>query len=95
MDEITSLYEKKVDKLLSKMFGDAPSELKAVTKLSLMNNVLTDEMKRTLEGLRDKAIKEAQMIHEEMTMTLDANGNTVPVEESPRQQDIKITYQDI
>jgi len=95
MESLETTYEKKVDKLLSKMFGDAPSELKAITKLTLMNNVLTEDMKRTLEDLRDKAFKEAQMIHEEMTMTLDANGNTIPVEESPRQQDIKITYQDI
>lgn len=94
MEAIETTYEKKIDALLSKMFGESPSELKMVTKLSLMNNVLTDEMKRTLEELRDKAIKEAQMIHDEMTMTLDANGNTIPVEESPRQHDIKVIYHD-
>jgi hypothetical protein len=97
MDEVTSLYEKKVDAMLSKMFGDADSQLKAVTKLSLMNNVLTDEMKATLIQLRDQAFKDAQMINEEMTMTLDASGNVVPiqVEESPRQKDIKVCYYDI
>ena len=96
MDEVTSLYEKKVDAMLSKMFGDADSQLKAVTKLSLMNNVLTDEMKATLIQLRDQAFKDAQMINEEMTMTLDASGNVVPiqVEESPRQKDIKVIYHD-
>lgn len=92
MDQIESLYEKKIDKLLSKMFGEADSQLKAVTKMSLMSNVLTEEMKQTLVALRDQALRDAEMIREEMTMTLDALGNTVPIEESPRQQDIKITY---
>jgi hypothetical protein len=79
MEEITSLYENKVDALLSKMFGDSPSELKAVTKMSLMNNVLTEDMKVTLIELRDKALKEMMMINAEMTMTLDASGNIVPI----------------
>jgi len=96
MDEITSAYEKKVDIMLSKMFGDGDSQLKAVTKMTLMNTVLTDEMKQTLIVLRDQAFKEAQMIHEEMTMTLDASGNVVPIQEelSPRQQDIRVTHHD-
>ena len=97
MDEITSMYEKKVDIMLSKMFGDGDSQLKVVTKISLMNNVLTDEMKATLIQLRDQAFKDAQMVNEEMTMTLDSSGNVVPiqVEESPRQKDIKVIYHDI
>jgi len=97
MDEITSLYEKKIDTILGKMFGDADSQLKAITKLSLMNNVLTEEMKQTLVALREQALKDAQMVEEEMTMTLDTSGNVVPMvrEESPRQQDIKIVYHDI
>jgi len=101
MEEIQSMYEKKVDAMLSKMFGDSDSQLKAVTKLSLMNNVLTDDMKATLVALRDQALKEAEMINEEMQMTLDASGNVVPIqekvalkEESPRQQDIKVIYHD-
>jgi hypothetical protein len=62
-----------------------------------MNNVLTEEMKQTLVALREQAIKDAQMIEEEMAMTLDMSGNVVPMvrEESPRQQDIKIVYHDI
>ena len=94
MEECQSLYEKKIDAMMSKMFGDGDSQLKAITKLTLMNTVLTDDMKQTLIALREQQIKEAQMINEEMTMTLDASGNTVPVELSPRQQDIKITYHD-
>ena len=79
------------------MFGDADSQLKAITKLSLINNVLTEEMKQSLVVLREQAIKDAQMVEEEMTMTLDMSGNVVPLvrEESPRQQDIKIVYHDI
>ena len=96
MDEITSAYEKKVDIMLSKMFGDADSQLKAVTKMTLMNTVLTEEMKETLRVLRDQAFKEAEMIHKEMIMTLDMSGNTVPIQQelSPRQQDIKVIYHD-
>jgi len=45
-------------------------------------------MKQTLIALREQQLKEAQMINEEMTMTLDASGNVVPVE------NIKITYHD-
>jgi hypothetical protein len=96
MDEITSAYEKKVDTMLSKMFGDGDSQLKAVTKMTLMNTVLTDEMKQTLIVLRDQAFKEAEMINAEMTMTLDASGNVVPLQQelSPRQQDIRVKYHD-
>ena len=95
MEEVQSLYEKKIDAMMSKMFGDGDSQLKAITKLTLMNNVLTEDMKHTLIALREQQLKEAQMINEEMTMTLDASGNVVPIEElSPRQQDIKITYHD-
>lgn len=86
-EAIESLYEKKVDTLLCKMFGDLPSELKAITKMSLMNNILTDEMKRTLLDLRDKAFKEAEMINEEMTMTLDGGGNVIPLEKVQRSKD--------
>lgn len=93
MEEVQSLYEKKIDVMMTKMFGEADSQLKAITKLTLMNNVLTDDMKQTLIALKEQALKDAQMINEEMTMTYDASGNTVEL--SPRQQDIKITYHDI
>ena len=96
MEEVQSLYEKKIGAMMSKMFGDGDSQLKAITKLTLMNNVLTEDMKHTLIALREQQLKEAQMINEEMTMTLDASGNVVPIEElSPRQQDIKVIYHDI
>ena len=94
MEEIQSLYEKKIDAMMSKMFGDGDSQLKAITKLTLMNTVLTDDMKQTLIAMREQQRKEAEMINEEMTMTLDASGNVVPLELSPRQQDIKKTYPD-
>ena len=95
MEEVQSLYEKKIDTMMSKMFGDGDSQLKAITKLTLMNNVLTEDMKHTLIALREQQLKEAQIINEEMTMTLDASGNVVPIEElSPRQQDIKVIYHD-
>ena len=96
MEEVQSMYEKKIDAMMSKMFGDGDSQLKAITKLTLMNNVLTEDMKHTLIALREQQLKEAQIINEEMTMTLDASGNVVPIEDlSPRQQDIKVIYHDI
>ena len=93
MEEVQSLYEKKIDLMMTKMFGEGDSQLKSITKLTLMNNVLTDDMKQTLIALREQALKDAEMINAEMTMTYDASGNTVEL--SPRQQDIKITYHDI
>lgn len=80
MEDVQSLYEKKIDAMMCKMFGDGDSQLKAITKLTLMNNVLTDDMKQTLIALREQQLKEAQMINEEMTMTYDASGNVVPIE---------------
>lgn len=101
MDELTSLYEDKVDAMLSKMFGDKPSELKLVTKMTLMNTVLTEDMKKTLLEIRERNRKELEALEEEMTMTLDASGNVVPIpllekkeESSPRQEDMKIIYHD-
>jgi hypothetical protein len=96
MEEVQSLYEKKVDVMMTKMFGEGDSQLKAITKLTLMNTVLTEDMKQTLIALREQAIKDAELINEEMTMTLDASGNVVPIEElSPRQHDIRVQYHDI
>ena len=86
MEECQSLYEKKVDAMMCKMFGDGDSQLKAITKLTLMNTVLTEDMKQTLIALREQQLKEAQMINEEMTMTLDASGNVVPIVELSRVQ---------
>jgi outer membrane protein assembly factor BamD (BamD/ComL family) len=79
MDEVQSLYEKKIDAMMSKMFGDADSQLKAITKMSLMSNVLTEDMKQTLIALKEHAMKDAELINNEMTMTLDSSGNVVPV----------------
>ena len=86
MEECQSLYEKKVDAMMCKMFGDGDSQLKAITKLTLMNTVLTEDMKQTLIALREQQLKEAEMINEEMTMTLDASGNVVPIKELSRVQ---------
>lgn len=94
MDELKDLYETKVDSMLSKMFGDKPSELKLVTKMTLMNTVLTEDMKQTLLEIRQRNLKELKQLEEEMTMTMDASCNVVPIQQSPRQEDIKIIYHD-
>jgi hypothetical protein len=82
--------------MMDKIFGDKPSELKSITKLAIMNKEDTPEVKCLLEQMREDKIKEQEMLLEEMTMTLDASGNVVPIvqELSPRQQDIKIIYHD-
>ena len=55
-------------------------------------------MKKTLLEIRERNRKELEQLEEEMTMTLDASGNIVPIpekeEQSPRQEDMKIIYQD-
>lgn len=78
MCELQSLFEKKVDSMLAKMFGDQSSDIKTVTKLALMNTVLTDDMKETLRQIRQKNLEEAEMLKQELEMTLDASGNTIP-----------------
>lgn len=97
MSDIVSLYEKRIDRMMDKIFGDKPSELKSITKLAIMNKEDTPEVKCLLEQMREDKIKEQEMLLEEMTMTLDASGNVVPIviqELSPRQQDIKVIYHD-
>jgi hypothetical protein len=96
MSDIVSLYEKRIDRMMDKMFGDKPSELKSITKLALMNKEETPEIKCLLEQMREDKIREQAMLLEEMTMTLDASGNVVPIvqELSPRQQDIRVIYHD-
>ena len=102
MSDIVSLYEKRVDKMMDKMFGDKSSELKTITKLTIMNKEETPEIKAIIEQMREDKLREEQMLLEEMTMTLDASGNVVPLatatavaeELSPRQQDIKVIYRD-
>ena len=102
MSDIVSLYEKRVDKMMDKMFGDKSSELKSITKWSIMNKEETPEIKAIIEQMREDKLREQQMLLEEMTMTLDASGNVVPLaqatavaeELSPRQQDIKVIYHD-
>jgi hypothetical protein len=78
MCELQSLFEKKVDAMLAKMFGEDSSDLKTVTKLSLMNTVLTDDMKETLRKIRQKNLEEAEMLKQELELTLDASGNPIP-----------------
>jgi hypothetical protein len=78
MCELQSLFEKKVDAMLAKMFGEDSSDLKTVTKLALMNTVLTDDMKETLRLIRQKNLEEAEMLRQELEMTLDASGNPIP-----------------
>jgi hypothetical protein len=95
MCELQSLFEKKVDSMLAKMFGEDSSDLKTVTKLALMNTVLTDDMKETLRKIRQKNLEEAEMLKQELEMTLDASGNTIPAIEILDDENIVLSTSDI
>jgi hypothetical protein len=95
MCELQSLFEKKVDSMLAKMFGEDSSDLKTVTKLALMNTVLTDDMKETLRKIRQKNLEEAEMLKQELEMTLDASGNTIPAIEVLDDENIVLSTSDI
>lgn len=100
MSDIVSLFEKRVDRMMNKMFGEGNNELKTITKLAIMNDKNTPEIQSILEQMRERVKEEQAMLLEEMTMTLDASGNVVPLvvdkkeELSPRQEDIKVIYHD-
>jgi len=76
---MTSLKEKQVDKFLDKIIGGGDDALRVVTKLALMNKELTPEIVETIEMLRNQNAEDAKSINEELSMTLDASGNLVPI----------------
>jgi hypothetical protein len=77
---MTSLKEKQIEKMLDKLFGDADPTLRIVSKLALTNTELTPEIISTVEYLKKQNEEEAKALNEELAMTLDANGNLVPIE---------------
>ena len=62
MSDIVSLYEKRIDRMMDKIFGDKPSELKSITKLAIMNKEDTPEVKCLLEQMREDKIKEKEQV---------------------------------
>jgi hypothetical protein len=105
MSDIVSMFEEKVNRMMDKMYGDKPSELKTISKLAMMNkDINSPDVVSILEQIREDKKREQEMLLEEMTCTLDANGNVVPLETlkpveltkelSPRQQEIKVKYHD-
>mgnify|MGYP000322974362 CR=1 FL=1 len=77
---MTSLKEKQVEKMLDKMFGSADDALRIITKLALTNTEITPEVLATLEYLKKQNEQDAKGLTEELSMTLDASGNLVPLE---------------
>jgi hypothetical protein len=55
-----------------------------------MNTVLTEDMKETLRLIRQKNLEEAEMLKQELEMTLDASGNTIPAIEVLEDENIVI-----
>lgn len=76
---MTSLKEKQVEKMLDKMFGSADDALRIITKLALTNTEITPEVLATLEYLKKQNEQDAKGLTEELSMTLDASGNLVPL----------------
>ena len=76
---MTSLYEKKIDSMLDKMFGDFDFELRNIMKLTLMKNKIPDEKIAFTNELIERNIEYAKCIEDEMENTLDEHGNIVPV----------------
>jgi hypothetical protein len=81
---MSSLKEKQIDRMLDKIIGNGDDALRIVTKLAMTNTEITPEVLATIEYLKKQNEEEAKALEEELSMTLDASGNLVPV--------TKITY---
>lgn len=74
---MSSLYEKKIDLMLDKMFGEFDLELKQIMKLTLLQNQIPDSKIEFTNHLLNNNYEFANAIDNEMTSTLDENGNIV------------------
>ena len=75
---MTSLYEKKINDMLDKMFGNYDLELKNIMRLTLLKNKIPDEKIEYTNQVLENNIEYAKCIDEELTNTLDEKGNIVP-----------------
>lgn len=76
---MSSLKEKQIDRMLDKIIGNGDDALRIVTKLAMTNTEITPEVLATIEYLKKQNEEEAKALEEELSMTLDASGNLVPV----------------
>lgn len=77
---IPSLIEKRVDTQLDKIMGDKDEELKTITKMALLrDDIDKNEILEIINRIKSNHEQEVKHYLEEMTMTLDSNGNVVPL----------------
>jgi hypothetical protein len=80
--EIETLVEKNVNSMLDKIFGDKDDTLKAITKLSILNDG-SEEMKnkinQTIALIRRNNELEKQMLDDELNLTYDSSGNIIEI----------------
>ena len=77
--EFTSFAEKKINDDVEKMFGDKDPELKMITKLSMLKEIYGDDVniQDFIDKMKFNAMKEIQIIANELKCSLDASGNVI------------------
>lgn len=80
---VSSLREKNINYMADKFFGDKDESLKTIFKMNQMldeNNDLETVVSDTIQKMKAINEKEAQLLEEEMKLTLDKDGNIIVVD---------------
>jgi len=81
--EFLTLSEKKIHDDVEKMFGDKDPELKMLTKLSMLkelygnDNDMELKIQNVINKIKLNAVKESEIITNELKCSLDASGNVI------------------
>jgi hypothetical protein len=80
--EFTSFAERKINDDVEKMFGDKDPELKMITKLSMLKELYDNDSKIQdfVNRMKSNAMKESEMITNELKCSLDVSGNVILLE---------------
>lgn len=83
MENTGDLFESKITKQVEKLVG-GDMTLSIILKKTLLNTEMNDDIIKTISLINEQNKRVEQMIKEEMTMTLDKNGNiiNIPVNEN-------------
>lgn len=79
-----SLVEQNIDRMTDKLFGDKDPNLKLITKMNLMydgTEETKEEIEQTISKIKRNNQFEIECLLQEMTMTLDKDGNIVPTDD--------------
>lgn len=86
--EFTSFAEKKIHDDVEKIFGDKDPELKMITKLAMLKEIYgdDDDMESKIQDaiikMKYNAIKESEIITNQLKCSLDISGNVILLEKS-------------